>query len=220
MVHKRLATIVSLAVASCSGGRMSVDAPTESPIDSLASSCNIFLQIGCNEGYKCTLIDGERACTIDGTIPLGNVCNSDDDQCTHGGLCIEGTCLAFCEPNAGPSAGCQHGLCVPSSTFTCSIECNPLAPACSSPAECYLPLVKGTDTPGCLLPGALPIGSTCSYPNDCASGLTCAGDTIDTLGYASCRRRCLVASNDCTGGELCSERTVGDGYGVCLPASL
>lgn len=55
-----------------------------------------------------------------------------------------------------------------------------------------------------------------SEPLNGYSGLTCAGETFDTLGFSSCRKRCIVGDQTCAPDETCTERHPGDGYGVCL----
>jgi hypothetical protein len=67
------------------------------------------------------------------------------------------------------------------------------------------------------VPGFRAVGHGCMYPNDWASGLTCAAETLATIGYVTCRKRCVTAAPECDAEETCVERAPGDGYGVCLP---
>lgn len=212
-----LLAVLVLVLAGCGDSEPPrlVDAPAADE-NTGGSFCNVHTQVGCNAGLKCTFVGPALRCIPDGDVPLGGACAVADDRCLHGSLCIDASCRAFCEPHAGPGGGCLKGVCVPNAESICSSSCDPRAQDCGSGLECFLPLTASIDTPGCLTPGARLEGQSCNYPNDCESALTCASETIGTMGVASCVRRCLVGGTDCAGGQTCNERHAGEGYGVCL----
>lgn len=213
-----------LCLVACGDSQTIVDGRV---VDDVAveggSSCNPVTQGGCGEGQKCTLIEDGATCSSDGTLASGTVCNVDDDQCVRGTGCVEGYCREYCVASrcdTAPEYRCESGLCTSHAITTCSVACDPLSPTCGSGQECYLPFSGGCETPGCLKPGAVQVGDACAFPNDCASGLTCAGETVATLGYPTCRKRCLTAAPNCDGQDTCVERKSGDGYGVCITREL
>ncbi len=219
---------IPLSTAGCPGSASHVqDAYTENAGDDSASSyCNTAYQFGCSGDYKCTFdpISLVPSCVPDGIIAAGGACVESADACVRGTMCVGGRCLQFCSPGSVDANGhCQTGLCVESKAprcqnygaCTCSPACDPPSPTCESGDECFFP--RGQEEgPGCLPAGTSPLGAGCVFPNDCGTGLTCADETIATIGYPSCLRRCLTSGTTCVGSETCHERTLGDGYGVCL----
>ena len=206
-VHSWLAVVL---LCCCGDGTHMADAGSD--MYGSGSYCNPVFQNGCNAEERCIVLGDHPGCVPQGTIPSGQPCNVDDDQCIKGSMCISGICMAFCDG----TVRCESGLCSDNATMTCSVSCDPLGPTCSAGLECFLPLgVDYGETPGCLAPGNGAEGTACTSPNDCGIGLTCAVETMPILGYASCVRSCLTGSPACNGASSCHERHVGDGYGVC-----
>jgi hypothetical protein len=214
---------VLLPLLGCGDSTASVDAATLW-LDGTASSCNPLHQTGCGGDNKCTVIEGALTCAPKGSIPIGGACESSNDDCIGGSLCVMSVCRAFCSRLDGPVDGlCMTGICPngapgepPAEQYkTCSMSCVPGDVPCPGALSCYLPLDGEHETPGCLTPGTLELGAACQFPNECASGLTCASETRTTIGYASCQKLCIATQNDCSGTESCFERHAGDGYGIC-----
>jgi hypothetical protein len=223
----RSSAIILMVLVSCG------DKPPPHLIDagvpddsSACDSCNPVSQIGCNPNQKCTLLKIPAVSTCDiGCAPSGNVadglpCNSEVDSCVDGTVCLDDRCRAFCDANHR----CNRGLCWPSTldpkpflVQTCAPPCDPLNVSCPSGMECFFPVSGADGSPGCLSPGTRALDDRCLEASDCASGLSCAGETTVTLGFATCQTRCIVSQNDCASPTVCHERTVGDGYGICLP---
>lgn len=188
-------------------------------------SCNPLTQSGCGTRDKCSFakVPPESSCDIHCAVPgplsEGMPCDFPADACSKGLQCVEGTCRAFCDLTSKP---CQTGVCpgrsfAPVPFFNCSPPCDPLSPNCGPGKECVGNVHAGIETPGCVVPGVNPLGSECTQPQVCASGLTCTDQALGPNGFPTCRQRCLVAANDCASPEVCRERQPGiDGYGVCL----
>jgi hypothetical protein len=74
----------------------------------VCAGCDPVAQMGCADGEKCTwqhVTDtlGRLTCTLDGTVPLGDVCTrmppgetAGYDDCAGGGYCLAGTCREIC----------------------------------------------------------------------------------------------------------------------------
>ncbi|MGH1341486.1 MAG: hypothetical protein ACRBN8_08045 [Nannocystales bacterium] len=147
------------------------------------------------------------------------------DACPERSLCDPfsdlPTCVSFCDPDevfpCEPGSYCflytagveTFGLCHP--------NCNPLSdpPDCPQGQTC----VTGDLEDGFIcvpsLPGAGQQGDPCAFLNECAVGLTCAGDGAADCEDSGpcCTPFCSVAAGDCPEGEFCEE--VALGVGIC-----
>jgi|GEM_PF-2904651 len=155
------------------------------------TACNLFTQVGCEEGEKCAFITvdietdtGFVGCIADGTVPAGMGCdnamaNNTSDNCQAGLACVFGTCAPHC------SAGndCDSSICVgfidrPDEYQICLSSCDPLAPPdageCPGTLGCYLSTTSATGG-ACAGAGNVEVGESCQALNECAPGAACIG---------------------------------------------
>ena len=91
------------------------------------------------------------------------------------------------------------------------LSCDPLAQDCVDTTDgCY----PGTAQPGCFPAGQFPLGSACTYSNDCLKGSSCVGSAMSR----SCRQLCRFPSGDpvCPTGTGCTRLSSSMTIGVCL----
>lgn len=222
--RNRALLVCILLLGACSSSSTRADPSLlDAPLDGTSPSyCNPLQEGSCGSDTKCTVVGDVFDCGPAGNLAYGSNCDVALDRCVDGSRCVDSVCRQFCARAA--SALCASGLCAPSLpneallllVKTCSVECVPGGTPCPATTACFLPLDAAEETPGCLPPGERGEGEGCEYPSHCAEGLTCANETNATLGYPSCRPICIVDQLDCDGGEVCTERHPGDGYGVCL----
>ncbi|MBA2540347.1 MAG: hypothetical protein H0V17_11975, partial [Deltaproteobacteria bacterium] len=143
--------------------------------------CNPFTQQGCQAGQKCTAEADVIRCAPNGAVAINGICAGDGplDDCTSGGICIFQTCRAFC-PTDGDTQGCAvNETCHQFGVFnSCLANCDVLAPSCAATAagaqNCYETTFGGE----CINSSAnAPVGSSCSFLNDCTAGSGCVGNT-------------------------------------------
>ncbi|MCK6571290.1 hypothetical protein L6V77_09330 [Myxococcota bacterium] len=161
-----------------------------------------------------------------GTIPIGDVCDPNDDQCVRDAICADiglgkgPLCHATCDARGEPT-GCEPtencleveecaddaescgGICIP--TDNCS-PCN-AAETCGGPASCFANLAPASL---CLTAGTQDVGAPClngegdpTLPEvNCMEGLACvAGVCRAPCGGLMCGD----GDNTCGEGEVCAD---------------
>ncbi|MDC3956290.1 hypothetical protein [Polyangium jinanense] len=196
-------------------------------------------QCGCAAGEMCT-IDGTdvRACVPAGSVPIGGLCDIDND-CAAGGICLAttptiSTCGEFCSTDAQCTA--PGGLCVVklnngsggqvAGVTLCSENCNATTNVgCAAGTGCTF----GREAAGqmrlyttCREAGSGTQNSACTDDTDCAATYGC----FNTGSVSECLKYCNVNAASCPSGATCTPITIGNDqveviignvtYGACL----
>ena len=190
-----------------------------------APGCDPVCQNGCGCGMRCNLTATGTVCTpVQGQKKVGDLCSPTADDCSPGLFCYSeacgtnlGRCARFCREHAtcGPGGVCGTPSRFPGGALSAQKVCNAGVQAnpcdafagtgCPDPAfVCY---ATGQSTK-CDCPTGLNrhAGQDCSFPNDCAAGLTC----LSLGGLSRCHQLCRT-SVDC-GGAAC---TISGSFGFC-----
>lgn len=220
----------SSSSASGSGGG---GACNETPCKLVSPQC------GCAAGEMCQIDGtGARACLPAGNVPIGGICDIDND-CAPGGICLAttptiSTCGEFCSTDAQCTA--PGGLCavklndgsggqVPGVTL-CSENCNATTNVgCAAGTGCTF----GREAAGqmrlfttCREAGSGTQNSSCTDDTDCAATYGC----FNTGSVNECLKYCNVNAASCPAGASCTPITIGNDaveviignvtYGACL----
>lgn len=156
-----------------------------------------------NYGAKETCqLPEEDTNTGDGQVTPPIVAGCTVNSCPTGQQCIDGTCHEVVQPpvyqcqsdtQCGTNKYCANGQCFDKQGVGGNCE---VANACTNGLECVISPVDQIKK--CLLP----ISSTCSSSNSCATGLCFAGKCAN---YAPIGARCELAGNlsNCVSGSTC-----------------
>jgi hypothetical protein len=198
--------------------------------------CSPACQRGCACGQRCNVVDGKPACVPAGTVTLGELCNSNADNCAPGLICLLETCgngLARCYQHCTKDAQCNGTACTiniednkgaMTSYYTCDVPpraCNPIdGSGCPSLSfNCYLTSANRTL---CDCPGAGKAGMNndpCSFYNDCAAGFICISG-VNGQTTPHCHFVCDISMASCPpsgdgGTQTCSPTGDAAKYGYC-----
>jgi hypothetical protein len=218
------------------GGACPPVAPLCADEPDAGEACSPSCQRGCGCGQRCTVIDGKAACVPAGTVQLGELCNSNADNCAPGLICLIETCgnnLARCYRHCtlGKDEQCNGTACTiniednnhnPTSYYTCDVPsraCNPVdGSGCPSLSfNCYLTSANQTlcDCPGTGKQGMN--NDTCTLYSDCAPGFICISG-VDGQTTPHCHFVCDVSkgTTGCTLAEpMCTPAGMGAKFGYC-----
>ena len=183
---------------SCSGGQC-INVP-----------CSPSAQTGCSSGQRCVWSGSAAVCTSVGPGTRGASCFS--ENCGAGLGCDATTdiCRRYCsrDSDCGFGSRCALELSGTSSVKMCTEACDPtFSPSgCPSGLGCTV-VATGlvSEATDCRDMGTGTSGASCSQPDDCFSGYTCAG--------GSCRKLCELNSSCSTGA--CQRVTGWNTWGVC-----
>lgn len=182
--------------------------------------CSTFEQ-DCPDGFKCMPYDDTGGGTwnttgcfpiADDPVGLGETCEgigggaTGEDTCAAGLMCWGapgGECLALCEgnpamPQCGEATSCS--ISNGGAVAVCLPSCDPLLEDCGEGQACY---AVGPAEFGCAPEGGAAQGESCTFINDCGSGLLCAGGEV-VAGCESqgcCTAYCDLSdpTDDCSG---------------------
>jgi len=220
----------SSSSASGTGGG---GACNETPCKLVAPQC------GCAAGEMCQVDGaGARVCVAAGNVPIGGVCDLDND-CAAGGICLAttatiSTCGEFCSTDAQCTA--PGGLCVTklsdgsggqvAGVTLCSDNCNATTNVgCAAGTGCTF----GREAAGqmrlyttCREAGSGTQNASCTDDTDCAATYGC----FNTGSADVCLKYCNVNAPSCPAGASCTPITIGADaveviignvtYGACL----
>jgi len=195
-------------------------------------ACSPSCQRGCGCGQRCNVVDRKPACVPTGTVPLGELCNPNADDCAPGLICLRETCgngLARCYRHCTNDGQCDGVACTiniadgqnnPTSYYTCDVPpraCNPVdGTGCPSLSfNCYLTSANQTlcDCPGMGKQGMN--NDTCTLYSDCAPGFICISG-VDGQTSPHCHFVCDVSKGGCTAAEPTCTPTIGGAkFGYC-----
>ena len=191
--------------------------------------CDPVRGTGCAAGETCALRGEEAACVVPARGGRGEPCTN-VESCGTGLACFRtdgraGVCDRVCCPGAASCSGTEvcggDGVLV-DGTISSWGRC--LAPracalledaACPDREACYV-VGSGGETE-CLLAGTALEGDACAAPNDCASGLVCAG-----AFERACARLCRLGlmEDPCGAGAMCVRQAyTPETVGVCVASS-
>lgn len=182
-------------------------------------NCQVLPQSGCPMGQRCNSKDGMTTlCQPVGTVPRGQRCNLQSDDCEAGKTCADegggiGQCRPFCNGDAdcGPLSYCDDSL--PGGKYKlCTTPCTATYPGtkdCLAGLGCFVYKEEHTD---CLKPGTRDVNQSCTKHTDCKSGMLCLA--------SACHRTCRRGDRTvCLTGEKCWDVVSGaynwTFYGVC-----
>ena len=192
--------------------------------------CGIDPQCGCGTDGTCDIngSKGETACVAPaGTIGQGSYCTQ-TAGCQAGLTCrYGGTCHSFCSSPGTDCTGPGLGKCVQLTNgdagvpnFTvCENKCALEDPnACGGSGAGCFESQYNPGTTDCYQAGTKALGGTCTYLDDCVSGMGCISTGTATTG--TCKRWCRVGTTDCGGAVVCKGFTPqymlnGSQYGFC-----
>lgn len=205
-----------------------------SQIDAGPSECNAIENLGCWP-ERCTFLHPSetddqyvRICAPTGSLPEGAQCAvepGEPDDCIARTLCFWGRCRPLC--NA--VYPCADGACGATITeenigfeHVCYPGCDPLQPDCIDSHACYFHTgAPETGQPACFPAGLGQRGESCTWSDECETGLVCAGSTLapfDTSAdNGTCSAICDSAGDDCEANETCAAFEEAS-YGACVPA--
>jgi hypothetical protein len=208
-------------------------APLCSDGPAAGEACSPSCQIGCACGQRCNVVDGKPACVPAGTVKLGELCNSNADNCAPGLICLIETCgngLARCYQHCTKTEQCSGTACTiniediasnPTKYFTCDVPpraCNPVDnTGCPSASfNCYLTNANQTlcDCPGSKMGMN---NDPCMLYSECAPGFICISG-VDMQMSPHCHFVCDVSqgSKGCTNAEpVCTPGVTGAKFGYC-----
>jgi hypothetical protein len=189
----------------------------------LAGACDL-IEGGCDAGFKCSYLDGGRACVPDGAPNEGQLCAGAPVSCKAGLACTYvgadggSACSRFCrqDVDCGAPMKCYVTLVLPETKerpLVCAdppMTCDPLLQNCAGANEgCY----PGMGGPGCFPAGTAGLNATCTYSNDCAKGSACSGPA----GSTACKQLCAFPTGmpSCDAGA-CTRLSSSQTVGVCL----
>jgi hypothetical protein len=193
------------------------------------SPCDPICQTGCPCG-RCNLNGYALDCTIAGTKDTGAICNTTQDDCAPGNVCLNdcdgkiARCYRFCETGSASSPSvCAGQLCDvpvndPDGGATELSVCEPPVRACnpvgdsgdcgSAALGCY---ITSNGVTACDCKGAAQLGDPCGPYNSCAAGLRC----VFVNGATTCFQTCLVSMPDCAAPKVCKQAPGSPTYGYC-----
>lgn len=182
-------------------------------------------------GGTCALRDRTPMCVMNaGPLHRGDACAT-ETECGPGLACFRdgarGICAEICCPGADTCA-IGNEVCSADGVLVTGIStswgrcappraCDVLAPDCAPREGCYIVYPDPGD-PQCLLAGTADAGEDCVAPDDCLSGLYCAG--IGTP--KTCVRVCRVGvTSSCPAGEgdCVAQAYSPAGSGVCVASA-
>lgn len=212
----------SVTMQSCPNGLSCLYKDVALAAACFAGACDVVQQ-NCAAGQKCTYVvaadrSRARACVPAGALTEGASCDSTQDACDRGLICVQGQCVRYCYSTSqcGQGSVCARVLAqngTPEFAVTCRAipQCDPLAQNCMSGKACY-PSSTGSF---CLSPGSLPEGQSCSTSTaNCQAGFSCSLPSPGAQG--SCAKICNLDGGvpSCASGHCTPQ---GVGYGVCTP---
>jgi len=210
-----------LASAPDAGTDAGTDAPVGAPVPvdagplcTVRGSCDPFASRPCPSGQACVpdRVEGTRCVTLSFSPDAeGAVCALDND-CATGLGCMGGPgglrCRRLCR--AGSTTDCRAADTVCGTIYdasypclrNCMQSCDVYAQDCPVGQACvrFTPAIGEPRITACLDEGAVVIGSSCLYADDCVRGGACIGDR--------CRQLCRD-SGDCSIGTCSGVSSTG-----------
>lgn len=209
-----------LASEPDAGADAGADAPIDAPMSldagplcMVAGGCDPFASRPCPSGQACIpdRTEGTRCTTLSFSPDAeGAVCALDND-CAMGLACMGGPgglrCRRLCRAGsttdctAGTVCGAIYDASDPCLRY-CMQSCDPYAQDCPTGQACvrFAPATGEARIDACLDEGAVAIGGSCVYADDCVRGGACIG--------SSCRQLC-ADSSDCSTGTCSGVTTSG-----------
>ena len=197
------------------------------PSGDIASYCCDLLGQDCGDGYRCTYVSSGSntplvaACLADaGTKQENETCTRGAegvgyDDCARGFFCgnystgdfDSRTCLRPCDAHSDCEAGqgCMSGsVAVPRVGF-CVPTCDIFGDGSECDAGTSCTMITSIDRDDtmllsesfCMTSNSKPVGGTCSYNNDCASGLICSPFNGTCVAVCDDDHPCTVTGQEC-----------------------
>ena len=218
-------------VYSGAGAQMTPDGGTTTKACP-AGPCNYQTQAGCKATETCfphydaTSNKVVPTCGAIGTQTTGEACNSADQLCARGFICVDGACAKAC--CGGDDSACETGeRCIRQATAfltssgqkisydeglgTCAPinDCNVLDSVSTCKSDAKRPVCRVIDASGtvaCRPTGDRDLGQACDSANQCGPGQMCAGyasGEASTNVATKCVRLCKWG--DCRSKPACPE---------------
>ncbi len=184
----------------------------EDAIDNGTGTCGLVLGLptcvpaDCDEGYapsQDNTCEPTAPCIND---PNGTPCDADNDPCTQGDACLQGTCVAGQLVDCTDEDPCTEDLCQPldASTHTCEHPAAPSGTPCDDHSGCTIGDVCGE---GICTPGAAP---------DCDDALACTTDTCTSLSATTYSCTSTIIDDACLIDGACVGQATPSPTSACL----